>query len=249
MTHQVKGYCWSATVHGIFILVFALVQFLAPGQNQLTVIDFDLSSHRDSAIVTGVRETQAARNVAPAQKINATKKINRKTAAVPPRLFMPLTTAMPSKTEEQVDDQLLAGNDEQKEEPLASDSSGNASDGAPGSVGDSTTAAVHASPGPSAKSPEESRAVYLREHFVYIRDRINKGISYPEMARRMGWCGQVRIVFIVGEDGGVHDIRVVAGSGYTMLDVNAIDTVKRVAPFPRPPIRAEIHMSIQYRLN
>ena len=55
--------------------------------------------------------------------------------------------------------------------------------------------------------PEVSRAAYLKEHFVYIRDRITGSISYPHMARKMGWCGQVKIAFVVCEDGGVNDVR------------------------------------------
>jgi TonB family protein len=94
-----------------------------------------------------------------------------------------------------------------------------------------------------------SRAAYLKEHFVYIRDRINRSISYPRMARKMGWCGQVKIAFIVCEDGGVMDVRVLESSGFTILDRNAADTVKNVVPFPCPPVRAEIRMAITYRFN
>ncbi len=97
--------------------------------------------------------------------------------------------------------------------------------------------------------PESSRAAYLKEHFVYIRDRITSSISYPHMARKMGWCGQVKIAFVVCEDGGVNDVRVVESSGFSLLDRNAVETVKNVAPFPSPPIKAEIQMAITYRLK
>ena len=96
---------------------------------------------------------------------------------------------------------------------------------------------------------EVSRATYLKEHFVYIRDRITGSISYPHMARKMGWCGQVKIAFVVCEDGGVNDVRVVESSGFNLLDRNAVETVKNVAPFPCPPVKAEIRMAITYRLN
>ena len=101
----------------------------------------------------------------------------------------------------------------------------------------------------AAATPETARAAYLREHFVYIRDRITGGISYPRMARKMGWCGQVKIAFVVCEDGGVNDLRVVESSGFTLLDRNAVETVKQVAPFPSPPVKAEIRMAITYRLH
>ncbi|MHB8772586.1 MAG: energy transducer TonB [Syntrophales bacterium] len=97
--------------------------------------------------------------------------------------------------------------------------------------------------------PEQSKAAYLKEHFTYIRDRITGGISYPRMARKMGWCGQVRIAFVVCEDGGVNDVKVVESSGFGLLDRNAVDTVRHAAPFPPPPVKAEIRMAITYRLN
>ncbi|OPY91415.1 MAG: Gram-negative bacterial tonB protein [Syntrophaceae bacterium PtaU1.Bin231] len=103
--------------------------------------------------------------------------------------------------------------------------------------------------GVAPETPEQSKATYLKEHFVYIRDRITRGIAYPQTARKMGWSGQVKIAFIVFEDGGVNDVNVVESSGFGLLDRNAVETVKRVAPFPRPPVRAEIRMAITYRLN
>ena len=103
--------------------------------------------------------------------------------------------------------------------------------------------------GLAPETPEESKATYLKEHFVYIRDRITRGIAYPQTARKMGWSGQVKIAFVVFEDGGVNDVNVLESSGFGLLDRNAVETVKRVAPFPRPPVRAEIRMAITYRLN
>jgi protein TonB len=69
------------------------------------------------------------------------------------------------------------------------------------------------------------------------------------MARKNGWSGQVRIAFIVREDGGVADVKVLESSGFALLDRNALDTVRQVAPFPCPPVKAEIRMAITYRLN
>lgn len=104
------------------------------------------------------------------------------------------------------------------------------------------------SSGAAARS-EASKAAYLREQYLYIRERIVNGISYPSLARRMGWCGRVKIAFVVCEDGGVDNVRVLESSGFTLLDTNTIDTVKKVAPFPRPPVSAEIRMAITFRLD
>lgn len=56
---------------------------------------------------------------------------------------------------------------------------------------------------------EEARQRYLKEHFLYIRDIILKNISYPYMAKRMGWFGRVTISFVINEDGSVRDVRII----------------------------------------
>jgi protein TonB len=101
----------------------------------------------------------------------------------------------------------------------------------------------------AATHAEAFKAAYLKEQYLYIRERIVTSISYPPLARKMGWCGRVKIIFVVCEDGGVDNARVVESSGFTLLDTNTIDTVKKAAPFPSPPVRAEIRMAITYRLD
>ncbi|MFH1029103.1 MAG: energy transducer TonB, partial [Pseudomonadota bacterium] len=90
---------------------------------------------------------------------------------------------------------------------------------------------------------------YLNEHFTYIRDLIVKRLTYPRIARRMGWSGRVVLAFVVAEDGSVRSIQVRESSGYSVLDNSAMETVKRVAPFPRPPVAAEIVMPVQFQLQ
>jgi protein TonB len=55
--------------------------------------------------------------------------------------------------------------------------------------------------------------------------------------------------FVVAEDGTVRSIQVRESSGYSALDNSAMETVKRVAPFPRPPVAAEIVMPVQFQLQ
>lgn len=93
------------------------------------------------------------------------------------------------------------------------------------------------------------KAKYLKEHFLYIRDLIMKNIAYPRIARKMGWEGKVVISFVIKEDGSVDNIRVVESCGNNVLDKDAIETVKRAVPFPKPPVRAEIVIPVVYRLT
>ncbi len=90
---------------------------------------------------------------------------------------------------------------------------------------------------------------YLREHFLYIKDRILNRIVYPNLARRMGWHGKVLTSFIIHLDGTVTDVRILSSSGFKVLDENAVTTIKEVSPFPKPPITAKIIIPISYRLR
>jgi protein TonB len=90
---------------------------------------------------------------------------------------------------------------------------------------------------------------YLSEHFAYIRDLIGKELRYPRQAVRMGWSGRVTVSFLVLVDGSVADPQVNHTSGVPLLDRNALETVRRAAPFPKPPISARLVMPVDYILE
>ena len=90
---------------------------------------------------------------------------------------------------------------------------------------------------------------YIKAHFIYIKDDIQKNITYPHLARKMGWEGKVVVSFVICEDGTVINIRIVKSSGYTLLDKNAIESIKKSMPFPSPPVRAELVVPVSYRLS
>lgn len=236
MTLQMKGLCWSAGIHGIFLLVLVLMQSFAAMPQKITVIDFTLS---------GEQAPPTVRQVSPPPKaimMKSSREAPKRGVRELPSLS---AEALPAK-----DDHPAPAEDADAEEPpTPATHAGSNRTGAAKEGSDQEAIDRLAESGAKAGSPEESRAVYLKEHFTYIRDRIMRGILYPETARKMGWYGQVKIAFVVSEDGGVDDIRVVASSGFGELDRNAVDTVKKAAPFPRPPVSAEIRMAVTYRLN
>lgn len=94
-----------------------------------------------------------------------------------------------------------------------------------------------------------ARDRYLKEHFTYIRDRVTENVSYPMIARRKGWSGQVIVSFVIFLDGNVDELRVVSSSGYGILDRCAMDAVTKSCPFPAPPTRAEITLPIRFELQ
>jgi protein TonB len=101
----------------------------------------------------------------------------------------------------------------------------------------------------SGNSPEQLRSKYLSENFAYIKDIIQKHLAYPAKARREGLSGKARVSFVILENGQVVNIKILNSTGYEILDLNLIETIKEAAPFPKPPIKAELRVPIFYRLE
>jgi periplasmic protein TonB len=108
---------------------------------------------------------------------------------------------------------------------------------------------ARAEPASDGNSVESAKQKYLKEHFTYIRDLIQKKLTYPRIARQMGWTGKVVISFIINTDGNVRDITVTEGSGFDILDKNTIEIVKKSSPFPMPPVEAQLLIPVKYNLN
>ena len=96
-------------------------------------------------------------------------------------------------------------------------------------------------------SSEKSR--YLKVHFSYIKDLIHKHLIYPAMAKKMGWEGKVIVSFIISSGGHARNIMLSKSSGHEILDDNALKAVRIAAPFPKPPVEAQIIVPVLYRLN
>ena len=84
-------------------------------------------------------------------------------------------------------------------------------------------AAAVAVPRPATPGPRIETALRLRlaEHF-----------RYPPLARRRGWEGTVRLGLRIEPDGRLTRVRVLAGSGYGVLDRAAARALERVGRIP-----------------
>lgn len=96
---------------------------------------------------------------------------------------------------------------------------------------------------------EEGERSYLFENFLYIKNRITRQLSYPPVARRLRWQGIAVVTFSILENGLVENIKIARSSGHPLLDNHVIDTVRRLQPFPKPPVRAEITIPVKYFLS
>ena len=85
-----------------------------------------------------------------------------------------------------------------------------------------TTAFDAAAIGPASNQPalpsvlEEAQPEYSK----------NPPISYPKRARRKGYEGTVVLEVLVNRNGKVNDLRILASSGYAILDRSAMESVK-----------------------
>lgn len=102
---------------------------------------------------------------------------------------------------------------------------------------------------PERPAQETKQQHYLKRQFGYIQELIAKRSVYPPLARRMNWSGKTVLAFSILEDGSVQGIRMVQSSGHAVLDQSALATVRRAAPFPKPPVRAEIVVPINFRME
>src|SRR5581483_2326795 len=87
-----------------------------------------------------------------------------------------------------------------------------------------------AAPTPGVSS-RDSHA--LPNWITQVAARLERNKRYPSGAR--GDQGEATIAFSVDRQGGVHNVRIVRGSGVSALDQEALALVKRAQPLPPPP--------------
>lgn len=86
-------------------------------------------------------------------------------------------------------------------------------------------------PGPSQTDLDAARRGYA--------DRLARAIAqhkqYPRIAQMRGWQGEVLVDLKLDSNGAVLSSRIERSSGYEVLDKQALEMIKRAAPFPSPP--------------
>jgi protein TonB len=244
MTSGKKAVVLSIILHGVFLGSMYTVgsTFAQPGRP--VVIDFTLLDSGGSAPAR--QETAAKQPAAPMkrrcsevrQKPVEKKVETPRTAPVSiPRPALEETGPVPvaAKPREASPEKISTA---------APDNSGNQGSDAP-----IRTASIAPASAGGSSSGEQARSRYTREHYAYIKELIEKNISYPPRARKMGWTGRVVVCFQVMKNGRVDKIRVKNSSGFEILDSNVVDTIREVEPFPPPPEWVELSMPILYRLD
>lgn len=89
----------------------------------------------------------------------------------------------------------------------------------------------------------------IRYDFSYVRQRIMHNLHFPEEARREGLTGTIVVAFDLLANGDVGNIAVLTSSGHAILDETVSSTIRRVAPFPRPPVPVRLKLPIVFHLK
>ncbi|MBI4689711.1 MAG: energy transducer TonB [Nitrospirae bacterium] len=224
MNYQTRGIHLSLIIHAIVFGVIAMSSVISPSKSRVITIDFSVNDQRV------VQDTSNSITPEEKKKEVITKRVENRVIEDRPEPH-----ALPPAISE---NQTPVAAQKQKRDEVKDVIENTASNIAP--------VQTNAGSKDSGKSRED---VYIKESFSYIRDAIQKKVTYPKMARKMGWEGNVRVSFIINPDGCVRDIRVVQSSGFELLDRHTIEAVKNASPFPRPPAEARLVIPIVYRLS
>jgi TonB family protein len=88
--------------------------------------------------------------------------------------------------------------------------------------------------------PLDTNNLKFFSYFKTIKKQISRVRSYPEAAREYFLRGSSSVQFTLLKNGEVQDVKIVKSSGHNILDQNAIETIKKAAPFNPFPKRIEM---------
>jgi protein TonB len=108
-------------------------------------------------------------------------------------------------------------------------------------------------PPPIAAEPTVDQSELRRGYIRGVSAAVAKHKRYPRIAMQRGWQGEVMLRVVVDGNGNLVDVAVQQGSGYDALDKEAMEMVRRAAPFPLTAgMRREeltISLPVQFRLE
>lgn len=251
MNRDVCGFSFSFLLHAG---ILGAILYLCPAldlQPKTLVIDFSLIPESVSrSFFQAPAEHEQTVKQKPVVKAPAKPRQPERLKPIAKVLTRPVEKILPKKAEKVVEQEPLP-------EPKAA--AGTVENPAVIPVSQPQTATMSTAPAEqqSSSKAESTGAIssqameqqYVKAHFIYIKKIIEKNISYPAMARRMGWQGKVVVSFVVCQNGAVENLQVVESSGYAQLDKNALATIRQVEPFPSPPVRVKLVLPVMYKIS
>jgi protein TonB len=101
--------------------------------------------------------------------------------------------------------------------------------------------------GSTASSPASAGA--MESYGLAVNRHVQRYKRYPGEAAKAGMKGAVRLSISIGGAGNLSAARVTGSSGHALLDSEALATVRRAAPYPRPPSGAKAQFSLTLRYS
>lgn len=101
-----------------------------------------------------------------------------------------------------------------------------------------------------ASQLEEQRNYLLGE----LQNQLSRYLSYPLLARRRGWQGEVMVAFDINVIGQLNNIRLAHSSGYSVLDHSAVTAINKLQQISLPDTLGrlqamELQLPVRYQLH
>ncbi len=87
----------------------------------------------------------------------------------------------------------------------------------------------------------------LQEYICKLKAEIERKKNYPQIARRKGIEGVVKVQFCISNDGRLKTVTIAASSGCPILDNEAVMSVRKASPFlciPEELGKEELNMNV-----
>lgn len=268
MSIQAKAFQFSLLIHGALFAGLVLAGFLPTKQPPPLVIDFSLNLTEaragEPAPAAGSELPSPAGSASPQPQVveappaisppKPTQIVPQRKKAIPPKPRVHEKRPVPSP--ERLKDVAPSTQPSQIPEPsqvtaVEGTSPATGSAAVSPALGAWLAQAHGKDAGGSGNGPSGGRQGEggMRYDFTYVRERILSNLHFPASARQRGQTGKIVVSFSLMADGQVERIAIIAGSGHDILDQAVIDTIRRVAPFPRPPVSAQLVLPIVFHLK
>jgi protein TonB len=271
MTYQNKATQISLLLHAALVLGGLLLSRCVTSVTPPLVIDFSIATAEASTGISsrppGAGQQQPAASLAQTQSVASTKTSPKTAFNQPPKQHKKPGTSQSTKVAKEKAKKTIPPQ-QQAMEPTpapmvaehreelgptlptgASPVNPTATSGLETPAGTGNSGQAGAASGERAEGETGGGGGRTRYTFEYIRRLILNNLRFPAPARKMGLTGTIVVSFLLKEDGQVENIAIVSGSGHEILDNSVITTIRRIAPFPKPPARAQLVLPIVFHLQ
>ena len=181
---QAKGFGISVAVHAMFFFTFFTAATYTQSEKKVIALDFSIMDGNQSVVSKGKNIVADAKKVKAIKSKPKPKPVEKKKTIEEPKkpeIKEELTTEPASEVVEKtevIEEVAQPDTETVDQEMIAQTDNVNSN-----STTDNSAAAA--------------KAKYVKQHFAYIKERIEKEFVYPRIARRRGLEGKVIVSFVI----------------------------------------------------